>query len=201
MRMGVYASFEVPNRRETYLGGSVPDTSTRGFAQLGDATALPPRFETTWPINDDVHFALVVTVLDGVPRATEIRLFTVRDGAEVTAQHLRERKLENLIEFACMTAGVLVEHHAGFVSYTLSGSPDDAQRLLTDVRSARKRARRRGYPDELLREVADIYQRAERHPTKAVREALGVAESTAQLYVKKARERFPELFSEGTTRS
>jgi hypothetical protein len=180
----------------------VPDTPTRGYAQLGDATALPPRFETTWPINDDgVYFALVVTVLDGVPKATEVRLFTVRDDAEVTARHLRERKLENLIEYACMMAGLLVEHHADFASYTPPVSRDDAQRLLTDVRSARKRTRRRGYPDELLREVADIYQRAERHPTKAVREALDIAESTAQLYVKKARERFPELFSDGTARS
>ena len=37
--------------------------------------------------------------------------------------------------------------------------------------------------------VAETYEHGGRHPTRAVQDAEGVAQSTAQLYVKKARER------------
>ncbi len=42
----------------------------------------------------------------------------------------------------------------------------------------------------MLREVAEVYTSnlATGHPTKAVREAFDVAQSTAQLYVRKARD-------------
>lgn len=58
-------------------------------------------------------------------------------------------------------------------------------------RIAARRARRstNGYSDERHRRVAEIYEANGKFPTKAVGEALGLAKSTAQLYVKKARER------------
>jgi transposase len=59
-----------------------------------------------------------------------------------------------------------------------------------DVRSARA-GRRGGYSDDLLRSVAEIYNAnlAGGSPTKAVGAALHHKQSTAQLYVRKARDR------------
>ena len=161
--------------------------------RVGGRSGLPERFRSTYTIADHVQLELVITVSGGVPRCTEARVFSTRDDVEVEARHLR-RKWENLIERACAVAALSVTaEDAAFVTYEPVDTESEAREALAEIRRARHAGRRaargQGYPDELLRRVAEVYERGGRYPTKAVRDALEIGQSTAQLYVKKARER------------
>jgi|SRR5271157_974997 len=164
--------------------------------RIGDTSGLPARFRSTYTVVDHIQLELVITVAGGVPRCTEVRVFSTRDDVEVEARHLRDRKWENLIEHACANAALSVTaEDTAFVTYEPvdAESESEARQALAEIRRARRAGRRlargHGYPDEMLRRVAEIYEHGGRHPTRAVQEAEGVAQSTAQLYVKKARER------------
>lgn len=162
--------------------------------RIGDSSGLPGRFRSTYTVADHIQLELVITVTGGVPRCTEVRMFATRDDVEVEARHLRDRKWENLIERACAVAALSVTaEDTAVVVYEPVDTESEARQALAEIRRARRAGRRpargRGYPDELLRRVAETYEHGGRHPTRAVQEAEGVAQSTAQLYVKKARER------------
>ena len=162
--------------------------------RIGGRSGLPSRFRSTYTVADHVGLELVITVAGGVPRCTEVRVFSTRDDVEVEARHLRNRKWENLIEHACANAALSVTaEDTAFVTYEPVDTESEARVALTEIRKARHAGRRaargQGYPDELLRRVAEVYEHGGRHPTRAVQDAEGVAQSTAQLYVKKARER------------
>ncbi len=132
---------------------------------------------------DGVNVEMSMRVADGVPHCVSLTFLSTRPEAGVPASVVRDFKLEDWIERACRTS-------------PLSRYTDDLERVemsdaaeLRAIRQARARARG-GYTDDLLQEVARVYTvNVDRHPTKAVREAFDVAHSTAQLYVKKARER------------
>ena len=162
--------------------------------RIGDKSGLPGRFRATYAVADHVQLELVITVTEGVPRCTEVRMSATSDDAEVQARHLRDRKWENLIEHACAMAALSVTaEDAAVVVYEPVDTEAEARQALDEIRRARRAGRRpargRGYPDELLRRVAETYEQGGRHPTRAVQDAEGIAQSTAQLYVKKARER------------
>ena len=150
----------------------------------------------TYTVADDIQLELVITVADGMPRCTEVRMFATRDDVEVEARHLRDRKWENLIERACAVAALSMtaeDEDTAVVVYEPIDTESEARQALAEIRRARRVGRRsargQGYPDEMLRRVADAYNHGGDRPTKAVRDAEGIPQSTAQLYVKKARER------------
>ena len=162
--------------------------------RVGSTTGLPGRFRVTYRVADNVQLELVITVAGGVPRCTEVRMSATADDTEVAARHLRDRKWENLIEHACAMAALSVTaEDAAVVAYEPVDTEEEARQALAEIRRTRRAGRRqtrgRGYPDELLRRVAETYEHGGRHPTRAVQDAEGIAQSTAQLYVKKARER------------
>jgi hypothetical protein len=125
----------------------------------------------------------IVIGTDGTPRVRSVLVHAHDEGREVRAGDLRQlRSIEEVIEQACALAGrpALDEPSA-----EVEGDWQSYRRM---VRGARRQARRRATPD-LLREIAEVYQGAAHTgaPTKAVREHFGIAESTASLYVKRAR--------------
>ncbi len=132
-----------------------------------------------------VDVTMELEVIDGVPHCVEVRFATTREDRGVPAKAIREFRLEDWIERAC--EGALWLRHENEEARKHYSDIDHGD-TLRSIRRARAKARG-GYTDEMLREVAAIYvENAAHHPTKAVREAFGVAQSTAQLYVKKARD-------------
>ena len=139
-----------------------------------------PEWEALLP--DGVNVELLMRVIDGVPHAMRVDFVSTRPDRGVPAKALRDLRLEDWIERACTDVAVRYEQGAQEFPHA------EAKESLPAIQKARARARG-GYTDDMLREVAAVYTNAAIHPTKAVREAFGVAQSTAQLYVKKTRER------------
>lgn len=130
---------------------------------------------------EGVNVSVRMRVIDGVPHCTEVSFVTTRQDRGVPAKALRDFRLEDWIERAC---AAVASRRSPDGKYEWIGS-----QAMPNIRRARAKARG-GYSDEMLREVAAIYRdNASHHPTKAVRQAFDVAPSTAQLYVKKARDR------------
>ncbi len=144
-----------------------------------------------------IRLELRIRVVDGSPRCVGVRLTSSYDDEPVTGAVFNKVNLEHWIDVACSRA---IEDPADAWESVETDSegamwvaPSDSRTEAADTaRKAARRARRShgGYSSELLRQVADVYQaHADSFPTKAVGQTFGVAQSTAQLYVKKARER------------
>lgn len=162
-----------------------------GGCRYGD-TWLPADFTVTLEpivdakLNVGVRLAMRASAEDG-PVCREVAVYSTVDDGGVPARALRGFKLEDWVERACMHAAqTLVAEGDGFTTWGLPEVGEGAA-VRTDVRKARKTARGTGYTKEFLREVADVYNAGGATPTKAVREAFSVAQSTAQLYVSHAR--------------
>ncbi len=137
-----------------------------------------------------------IRVIDGAPQCVGMRLTSSPDKAPVTGAVVRMVDLEHWIDVACSRA---IEHPTDAWESVETDSdgavwvlPSDATAEAADsARRAARRARRSrgGYSSELLRQVAEVYEaNVDSFPTKAVGQTFRVAQSTAQLYVKKARE-------------
>ena len=162
--------------------------------ELEDGTLLP----TEWRYWDgsagpqEPWYVLEFTVGDdGVPRTTTVMICAQQDGRrEVRASDLRrirplEHILEQSIDMIAMRSSVVVDKPVPIVPRDVIA---DAVARRRTVRSVR-RADRRVFTEERAAEVAEVYvaNMAGGSPTKAVREHFGIAESTASLYVKRAR--------------
>jgi hypothetical protein len=165
---------EIPQGLEVLPGGNT------ALIQTWAITEWAPPWNAELP--DGVNIELLMHVIDGVPHAMRVDLVSTRSDRGVPPMALRDIRLEDWIERACTVVAVKYEQGAREFSHAEPGES------LPAIRRARARARG-GYTDDMMRQVADVYMSANVHPTKAVREAFGVAQSTAQLYVKKARER------------
>ena len=144
-----------------------------------------------------VKLELRIRVIDGAPQCVGVRLTSSYDDAPVTGAVLNKVNLEHWVSVACSRA---IEHPTDAwesVETDSDGSlwllPNEAAAEAADsARRAARRARRSrgGYSSELLRQVAEVYEaNVDSFPTKAVGQTFGVAQSTSQLYVRKARER------------
>jgi len=164
----------------------------RGGARYG-STWLPADFTVTLApiINPALNVGVRLTMratADG-PECREVAVYSTTDEGGVPARALRGFKLEDWVERACAHAALTLdaESEGGVTSWSLP-DPGEGHQVRTDVRRARKTARGTGYTNEFLTEVADVYNDGGTTPTKAVREAFRVAQSTAQLYVRYARD-------------
>ena len=137
--------------------------------------------ERDLPSGVDVEMSM--RLIEGVPHCVAVKFLSTRADGGVPASVIRAFKLEDWIERACRVRP-LARYDDDLQPVEMSGAE-----TLQAIRHARARARG-GYTDEMLQEVARIYvANLDGHPTKAVREGFDVAQSTAQLYVKKARDR------------
>ena len=144
-----------------------------------------------------IRLELRIRVVDLTPQCVAVRLTSSHDDAPITAAVVNQVDLQHWIETACSRAietpgeaWESVETDSDGAVWVLPG--DATAEAGNRARKAARRARRArgGYSTEMLRKVASVYEaNIAAFPTRAVRESLGVAQSTAQLYVKKARER------------
>lgn len=194
-------SIQFTREEELRGGGTVRLWPTGGFPRYVSTGELEMWDDFTFTAESfgrpGVRLSLRIKVIDGVPECVGVRLTSTRDTAPLTGSVVRQVDLEDWVEFACTRATRQVEE----AWESLDRDPDgwatgDETPAVVAVRAAAKAVRRarrsRGsYSPETLRKVAEVYEaNLGSFPTKAVRELLGgVAQSTAQLYVKKARER------------
>jgi hypothetical protein len=130
------------------------------------------------------YFVLEIMLDDaGVPKVRAVLAHAHDGGREVRTADLRRlRSLEDILEEAAAMVGrPTVDEPSAEVEA-------DWRQYRQMVRGVRRQSRRRVTP-ALLQEVADVYHRNldSGAPTKAVRTHFGLAESTASLYVKRAR--------------
>lgn len=160
---------------------------------------VPPRFEVGEPLTPDgrfsspeiefgprgVHYQQVdrlVTykfeMLDGVPRCVSVMLGSPPGLDELTAQDLRKVQIENaLAAFLDFFAGTNAQYPHTYATSRQAG-----------IDLLRKR-RRHAVTEDVLREVAEIYEEnIDGAPTQAVAAHFGVELRTASQRVKRARE-------------
>ena len=143
-----------------------------------------PSFRMSEGAPSGVDVAMQLRIIDGTPHCTYLVLASSEPGKGIPPKAVREFRLEDWIEKTYVNHALHYDRATGQWDRDYSG-----RTVLPSIRKARARARG-GYTDDLLQDVATIYEaHADRYPTKAVREHYGFAQSTAQLYVKKAREK------------
>lgn len=150
------------------------------------------------------------TAEDRVPRIIAFQVIQRDPAREVRSSDLRSISLEAALEAAWLKIvqrGVTVQAD-GLVDPTTAVDQirsADLDRAHRKTYRGLRAANRRRMTDELLREVAKIYEGAESggQPTKAVKEHFGLATSTASLYVKRARDagHLPRREGLGSTRT
>ncbi|MGY4642804.1 hypothetical protein [Cellulomonas sp. URHB0016] len=163
-----------------------------------NGTAVPERFSYVETPNDPAAPIYVIECGHDDQKRVRIEAVHVRrrpDGREIWSSDLRRmRSLEDVVESAWLAASF----RTGFaIGDSLEEVTDALERAvaiqLADdkraIRGVRRQLRRKVTP-ELLAEVAEVYREnlPTGKPTLAVREHFGLAESTASLYVKRARE-------------
>ncbi len=175
--------------------------------EIGDRWVWSPLVAIGEAGAGGVELRLALEMREGVPEVREVTFRSVGTGRAVRATDLRI-KLDDLLEDALMLAALLVSTDAKwrdtpFGRRELAAAPElyegpwvrpsanESERLATKraVQQTRKGPRRK-VTDELLRDVAEVYRaHIDDRPTQAVRERFGMPQSTAALYVRRARER------------
>jgi hypothetical protein len=158
------------------------------WADIGGDRQLPVRFWLESPSwTDEPAWRIDFEVRDGHPRCRRVVVEAGDRGPEVRSVHLRTLLIEDLLEGAATNVArqTVVDEH-GVTTWVRTGFRDWRD-VVKDVRGAR-----RGRPrmtDEALSVVADVYRaNVNDKPTKAVAEQFNVADRTARLYVKRARD-------------
>jgi hypothetical protein len=164
-----------------------------GAEVLRDGGALLPRkfvacFPDSHPGGPDLH--LRFEMRGGVPQCREVFLQSHPEGREIRAADLPSAAdLELYTEISCQMVALHVteELAAGGVMAAHSGSQPALETVAKSVKRARRNPRRQ-IPDSDLPEVARVYRANPKRPAKAVEEHFGIAQRTASLYVKRARD-------------
>lgn len=159
----------------------------------GEAYELPARFALAYQpasageVSDEPAWRMEFTVRDGIPQCRRITIEATHDGREIRSIDLR-LKVEDLLELAARNVAVRRVVVDGEVRLLRSLDDFHSGDTLRAVRRTRQAGRRR-ITDDVLRAVATVYrQNVESNPTAAVSAHLGVADRTARLYVKRARD-------------
>jgi hypothetical protein len=143
-----------------------------------------------------VEVQMACKVINGLPRCTAVLFHVPDQTGEVPASVVRDFPFEDAIETAFSRAvspsevGPEAWAQMRERDHSIPGSALEhvAHRTRNATRSARKRGRTR-YTEDFLKQVAEVYNlNVERYPTKAVRVEFDVSETTAQTYVRKARD-------------
>lgn len=165
--------------------------------ESADGTLTPERFTyVETPSDPAAPSYLVECAHDGQGRVRIDAVHVIRrpDGRDVFSSDLRRlRSLEDVVEEAWLAASF---RSATVLGDSLEEVTEALERVVATqsaedrrtIRGLRRQVRRKVTP-ELLEEVAEVYREnlATGKPTLAVREHFGLAESTASLYVKRAR--------------
>jgi hypothetical protein len=135
---------------------------------------------------------------DLAPRVMALHVIRRDPLREVRSSDLRSINLHDAIESAWTRVSrrpAIVQNGDVDVAQALEATHN--QEMRSTLKGLRRQARRR-ITDSMLDEVADVYRRhlGSGAPTKAVKEHFGIAESTASLYVKRARDAGKQMSNE-----
>lgn len=129
---------------------------------------------------------MVIEIIDGVPRCTELTFRQAPGGREIRPVDLQSAKLDSAIEYAVAIAAIDIDEkfENGFVG---SRSDDTSTRAYRAVRDLR-RGSRRPMTEQRLQRIADTYHAQQVGGLEAIEIAFGVSRATAARYLKAARE-------------
>jgi len=128
---------------------------------------------------------MIIEVVDGVPRCTELTFTRFEGGREIRQRDLRAVELDAWIEsIVGMCAGRLTESPDGVLSYNIDFDFQAGMKAIRDVR----KGSRRTLTDARKQKVAELYNTHETGGIEAVMKAFGVSRSTAIRYIKATRE-------------
>ncbi len=119
-------------------------------------------------------------VVHGRPRCTELRCRQRPDGPEVTNDGMRHAAVKRYLRISPSLFAVRTDPAGSFLE------PTDGTDVDALVRA--ERVRRRPRTDELLAEVAEVYNGADAAPTRAVMRRWDVSKATANRWVRQAKE-------------
>lgn len=153
---------------------------------------VPSPIEVDFPGADgEPSLYMLIEVVDGVPRCTEVTFRRTEGGREVRDKDLRaipkDEGLDSWIEtFVAVCSGEIVERgpHGGSAVY---GGEARVRAGMKTIRDARKGSRRPMTAQRLER-VADTYNAQETGGIEAVAAAFGVSRATAVRYIRAARD-------------
>lgn len=150
---------------------------------------VPNTIEVDFPGADGgVSLYMLIEVVDGVPRCTELTLKRVDEGREVRQKDLRAIELDSWIEaFVARCSDQLQTSEDGQVSAIHRGDEREVIDGMKTIREVR-RGSRRAMTDARKRRVADVYNARESGRIEAVEAAFAVSRSTAIRYIKAARD-------------
>ena len=159
-----------------------------GHEVVGDRL-VPREIEVVLPGADgQPKLEMLIEVIDGVPRCTELLLKANDGGREVRPMDLRAIELEEFIEtFVALVSSQIVEVKDGTVKSVLRGGEESVRGGMKTVRDARKGSRRI-MTGERRQRVAEIYNAHETGGIEAVELAFNVSRSTAIRYINSARD-------------
>jgi len=157
------------------------------LAQVG-AYAMPARIEVNLSTGlHDPDIELVVRVISGVPRCTELVITRREDGREVRPKDLAAIDLETMVEVVSARWLGEIEPDGG-VGFGMGMVFDadwtrQARRAITKLRDGS----RRPVTTAELQQVADVYNAHETGGLEAVMVAIRKSESTAARRIRDAR--------------
>ena len=155
---------------------------------VGDRV-VPPQIEVDLPgVDGQPSLFMLIEVIDGVPRCTELTIKRTTDGREVRQKDLRAVELDSWIEtFVALCSTEIVETKDGTVTSVMRVDQASVDKGIRTIRDARKGSRR-PMNDARRKRVADIYNAHESGGIEAVQAAFSVSRSTAVRYINAARD-------------
>ncbi|MGH3737202.1 MAG: hypothetical protein ACRDT6_16535 [Micromonosporaceae bacterium] len=155
----------------------------------GEEYEMPERFALKYqPTGDEPAWRMDFQVRDGVPQCRRLVVEATDSGRDIRSVDLR-LSVEGSLELAGRHVAVRrTVDESGRTRLVRDLGDLLSGATLRAVRRTRQAARRT-VTDEVLRDVAEVYRRnVADNPTEAVRAHLGVADRTARLYVRRARD-------------
>jgi hypothetical protein len=171
----------------TNLGFGWLRSSPFGMEVIGDLL-VPSPIEVEMPSTDgEPTLDMLIEVIDGVPRCTELVLKRTEGGREIREKDLRAIEVDHWIEsFVALVSAEVVPNGSG-ASGHFSSDADAVRRGVKTIRDVRKGSRRPMTADRRQR-VADVYNAHETGGVEAVQTAFTVSRSTAIRYINAARD-------------
>jgi hypothetical protein len=150
-----------------------------GWTVVEDGVRLPEQFVANFLINEVRLVEMRIEVRDGKPECRAVKVEVKDDQPPLSGPQLRV-PIPSYITHACNAIAFMESTKAKWQS----------DEYKTEAVGAIKKVRqKRPMTDELLRQVAVIYQATEQNKINAIMGEVHVADSTARLYVSEARKR------------
>lgn len=129
--------------------------------------------------------ALGFEVIDGNPQCRSVSVTSSTNGREIRAADVRKILVEDMLELAVSELALrIIEWEDNRIGMTDDTDPVEVRKSIRAVR----RQSRTQISSEKLARVAEVYRANPHAPTRAVADEFGIAERTASLYVRRARD-------------